>query len=158
LTVTADDKTRMYGLTNPVLTASYNGFVNNEDTNVLIGSPDLSTPAVPGSALGSYPITVMQGTLSNVNYTFSFVNGTLTVTSAPTPVILSIGLTNQIITVAWSSAVGAMYGLQNTTNLMGTNWNTVLSNLTATGTITSQTNAVGDAPLQLYRVLLLQGP
>ncbi len=156
LTVTADDKTRMYGAANPVLTASYNGFVNFEDTNVLNGSPMLNTAADPGSPVGNYPITITQGTLSSSNYSFTFSDGTLTVTTAAAPMILSIGLTNQVITVEWSSVPGANYGLQYTTNLTG--WNTVSSNLMATGPMTSQTNAVGDAPMHFYRVILQGGP
>jgi len=157
LTVTADNKTRMYGLTNPVLTASYNAFVNNEYTNVLSGSPALNTAAVPGSLVGGYPITITQGTLSNANYSFIFNNGTLTVTSAPTPVILSVGLTNQVVTIMWSSVAGVPYQLQCVTNLIATNWDTVTSNLTATGPTTSQTNAVGNLSQQFYRVTILQG-
>ena len=158
LNVTADDQTRMYGLTNPVLTASYNGFVNNENTNVLSGSPAISTTANPGSFVGSYPITIAPGTLNDSNYSFLFHDGNLTVTPAPVPVILSVGLTNAVITVTWSSVAGVPYGLQSATNLVGTDWNNVVSNLTAVGPITSQTNAAGDAPYEFYRVTILQGP
>jgi large repetitive protein len=155
LTVQADNQTRMYGLTNPVLTASFNGFVNSENATVLSGSPLLNTPATPASLMGGYPITVAPGTLSNANYSFVFTNGTLTVTSAPVPVIYSIGLTNQIITLAWSSVAGANYGLQSTTNLMGTNWSTASASVTALGSTTSQTNDISNKRLQFYRVLLL---
>jgi len=158
LTVTADDQARMFGLANPELTASYAGFVNNEDSNMLSGSPALVTSANASSLVGNYPITVTQGTLSDANYTFTFVAGTLAVTSAPTPVILSIGLTNQIVTVTWSSVAGVPYGLQFTTNLVGTNWTTLSSNLPAPGAVTTQTNGVGTAPFQFYRVTLPQGP
>jgi hypothetical protein len=158
LTLTADDKTRMYGLTNPVLTASYSGFVNSEDTNALSGSPALTTLAVSSSPVGGYPINIAAGTLSNANYNFNFTNGTLTVTSAPAPVILWFGLTNQIISLGWSSVAGETYGLQSSANLFDTNWNLVFSNLTATGPITSQTNNVGEAPLQFYRIVILPGP
>ncbi len=156
LTVTADDQTRMYGLTNPVLTASYNGFTNNEGTNVLNGSPALNTTANSGSIVGDYPIMITPGTLNSTNYSFLFKDGTLTVTAAPAPVILSVGLTNQVITVTWSSIAGVPYGLQCATNLSDTGWTTVSSNLTATGTTTSQTNVVGDVPCQFYRVMILQ--
>jgi len=124
----------------------------------LYGSPALSTTANPNSLVGNYPITITQGTLSSANYTFTFTNGTLTVTSAPAPMILSVGLINQVITVTWSSIAGVPYGLQYTTNLMDPNWNIVASNVMATGSITSQTNAVGNAPLQFYRITLPQGP
>jgi hypothetical protein len=158
LAVTADNKTRMFGLTNPVLTASYNGFTNNEGAGVLGGSPALNTTAVPASFVGDYPITITQGTLSSGNYSFTFHDGTLTVTSAPAPAILSVGLTNQVVTVAWSSIAGVPYGLQCTTNLFNPGWSTVSSNLTAPGPVTTQTNAAGNAPYQFYRVMILQGP
>src|SRR5207245_8905652 len=45
LTVSADNQSRAYGATNPPLTATYSGFVNNEDASVLSGSPSLSTTA-----------------------------------------------------------------------------------------------------------------
>jgi autotransporter-associated beta strand protein len=82
LTVSADSLSKLYGMTNPVLTASYSGFVNGEDTNVLSGAPDLSTTAVDGSAVASYPITVSLGSLTATNYSFEFTNGTLTVALA----------------------------------------------------------------------------
>jgi len=50
---------------------------------------------------------------------------------------------------------GATYGLQSITNLAGTNWVNVQSNVTATGSITRQTNAIGNVPQQFYRVIYL---
>jgi hypothetical protein len=79
LTVTAVNKSRIYGLTNPPLTASYSGFVGSEGTNVLAGAPSLSTSATTNSLPGTYPIVAGAGTLSAANYIFAFVNGTLTV-------------------------------------------------------------------------------
>ncbi len=80
LTVTADDKSKTYGSANPVLTASYTGFVNG-DTAVSLDTPaTLSTIAIAGSPVGSYPI-VASGALDS-NYTITFVNGNLTVTTA----------------------------------------------------------------------------
>jgi hypothetical protein len=158
LTVTANNTNRVYGATNPVFTASYNGFVNGDTVSVLSGSPSLTTAATTASPAGGYTIVTANGTLSATNYTFTFVNGTLTVTTAQVPVILSIGLTNKVVTVTWSSVAGVTYGLQSNTNLMGANWNNVLPTLTATGTTTSQTNAVGNAPQQFYRVTIVSGP
>jgi len=79
LTVTADDKTKVYGAGNPLLTDTITGFVNSDPASVVSGAPALSTTATPASPVGSYAIIVGQGTLSAANYTFSFVNGTLTV-------------------------------------------------------------------------------
>jgi len=82
LEVTADNKTRVYGLTNPTLTASYSGFINGDDESVLSGSPSLSTTATAASDVGDFTITIGEGDLDADNYSFSFVNGALTVTAA----------------------------------------------------------------------------
>ena len=80
--MTADDKTRAAGQANPTLTASYSGFVGGETlaTSGVTGTPALSTTTT--NVAGTYPITAAQGTLSAANYSFSFVNGVLTVTPA----------------------------------------------------------------------------
>jgi hypothetical protein len=89
LTVTADNKSRAYGLANPTLTATIAGFVNGENTSVLTGAPALSTTAITTSPAGTYPIAAAQGTLAAANYRFLFVDGTLTVTPAPTALTIS---------------------------------------------------------------------
>jgi len=83
LTVTANNASRATGAANPTFTASYSGFVNGETTAVLSGSPSLTTTATTSSPAGLYPITAAQGSLSAANYSFSFVNGTLSVVAPP---------------------------------------------------------------------------
>jgi hypothetical protein len=83
LTVTANNASRAAGAANPTFTASYSGFVNGETTAVLGGSPSLTTTATTSSPAGTYPITAALGTLTAANYTFAFVNGTLSVVAAP---------------------------------------------------------------------------
>ncbi|NOY80789.1 MAG: cadherin repeat domain-containing protein, partial [Kiritimatiellaeota bacterium] len=80
LTVTADDKSRPYHESNPPLPVSYSGFVNGDDADDLDSKPGASTDAAPDSPPGNYPINVVGG--SDVNYTLSRVDGTLTVTKA----------------------------------------------------------------------------
>ena len=88
LTVTADNMAMSYvAQVTPTLTASYSGFVNNDTSAVLSGAPVLSTTATLGSAFGSYPITVTQGTLAAANYTFIFVPGVLLITPAANPTL-----------------------------------------------------------------------
>src|SRR5205823_7579893 len=84
LTVIADNKNRPYGATNPLLTASYSGWLNNDNPSVLSGSPELSTTADANSTVAGspYPISISLGTLSATNYNLSFTNGILTVTPA----------------------------------------------------------------------------
>src|SRR5271157_3843888 len=84
LTVAADSISRFYGLANPVLTATISGYVNGETaaTGGVTGSPLFSTTALANSPVGTYPITVQQGTLGATNYTFQTNPGTLTVNTA----------------------------------------------------------------------------
>jgi hypothetical protein len=93
LTVTADSKVRVYGATNPVLTVTYSGFVNGENSAALSGAPNLSTTATSASPVAGspYTISVSPGTLTASNYSFSFVNGSLTITGA----VLTVKADNQ---------------------------------------------------------------
>jgi uncharacterized repeat protein (TIGR01451 family) len=81
LTITANDKSRNYGENNPVFDASYSGFVNGETlaTSGVSGVPSLTTTATATSPIGTYPITASIGTLTSLNYSFVFANGTLTI-------------------------------------------------------------------------------
>ena len=79
LTVTANNVSRAYNTTNPTLTYTIIGYVNNDTAAVVSGTPDITTTADLNSTAGNYPITVSLGTLQAANYNFTFVNGTLTV-------------------------------------------------------------------------------
>ena len=88
LTVSADNKSRRYGITNPTLTATITGFANAETlgTSDVAGSPTLSTTATIDSPMNSYPIVAALGTLESSNYLFAtFAPGTLTVGLPGTP-------------------------------------------------------------------------
>ncbi|MBU4320211.1 MAG: hypothetical protein KJ739_03890, partial [Nitrospinae bacterium] len=80
LTVTADNKSKIYGDANPALTASYSGLVS-DDTSSVVSGLTLSTAATTGSNVGSYTITAADGTATN--YTITFNNGVLTITASP---------------------------------------------------------------------------
>jgi hypothetical protein len=106
LSVSADNLSRPYGVTNPVLTATFAGFVAGESlTNSdVIGSPALTTTAKTNSNVGTYPIAISKSSLVSVNYRFGFTNGVLTVTPASTSALISTTLnparTNDNITFA----------------------------------------------------------
>ena len=84
LTVTADEKSRLFGAPNPAFTATISGFVNGEmpATSDVTGTASC-TSAPAWAAVGDYPITCTVGTLvSTHNYAFTtFTPGTLHVTS-----------------------------------------------------------------------------
>ena len=80
LTVTANNASRTYGTANPVFTSTITGFVNGDtQASAVTGAPGLTTTATTASPAGPYPITVALGTLAAANYTFTLVNGILTV-------------------------------------------------------------------------------
>ena len=81
LTITANNLSKNYGSANPILTASYTGFVNGDNSGSLLTQASLNTTATTTSSVGTYPITI-SGASSN-NYTISYVQGTLTVNSVP---------------------------------------------------------------------------
>jgi hypothetical protein len=87
LTVTANNIAMSYvAQVTPTLTASYSGFVNGDTSAVLSGAPSLSTMSTPAPA-GAYQINVSQGSLSALNYTFTFVPGLLLITPAANPTL-----------------------------------------------------------------------
>jgi gliding motility-associated-like protein len=77
----AEDKTKLYGSENPVLTISYTGFINNEDISALDVTPVASTTALSTSNVGSYIITLTGG--SAKNYDLMRVDGNLKIEKAP---------------------------------------------------------------------------
>ncbi|PYY17285.1 MAG: hypothetical protein DMG61_02790, partial [Acidobacteria bacterium] len=90
LTVTADPQTRVYGGTNPGLTATISSFVVGENlvNSGVTGQASCTTPAGTTSTVagGPYTITCTNGTLAAGNYDFpggNFVTGNLTLTKAP---------------------------------------------------------------------------
>lgn len=82
LTLTAGNPSIAQGQGIPTLTFTAAGFVNGDPPSVLTGAPSIATTATASSPAGSYPIVITTGTLSAANYSFQFVNGVLTITSA----------------------------------------------------------------------------
>lgn len=86
LTVTANDKTRSYGVANPMLDAAITGFVGGEslETSGVTGAPECTTTATETSPVSGspYAITCSIGTLVANNYNFTFVDGSLTIEKA----------------------------------------------------------------------------
>ncbi|MCX6885220.1 MAG: MBG domain-containing protein [Verrucomicrobia bacterium] len=117
ISVIADNKARIYGSTNPVLTASYEGFVDGDDQNIVHGLPTLSTIAGTNSAIGDYTIVVSQGTLVATNYSFSFTNGTLTVNKAA--MSITADATNRVYGETNPVFTGTVVGVVNNDNITG---------------------------------------
>jgi hypothetical protein len=137
LTITAVDKSKVYGAALPTLTASYSGFVNGDDASSLDTPVTLSTTASASSPVGTYTITASGAV--DANYTITHVNGTLTVTSASITVVANdktkvYGQELPTLTASYSGFVLSD----------GTNDLTALATITTTATATSD---VGTYPI-----------
>ncbi|MBN7816010.1 MBG domain-containing protein, partial [Algoriphagus pacificus] len=111
LTITADNKSKFVGQTNPPFSVYYSGFAIGEDENVLTGTLEFSTDADENSCAGTYDIT--PSGLTSTNYEIKFMDGTLTVegltidasaSSAP----VQVG-SNAILSATVSPAVSGVF-------------------------------------------------
>ncbi|NLY38938.1 MAG: hypothetical protein GX044_06520, partial [Firmicutes bacterium] len=82
LTITADDKSKVYGDADPAFTASYDGLKLNDTPAVVSG---LTISREEGEDVGTYTITPSGATASN--YNISYQSGTLTINKANLKVI-----------------------------------------------------------------------
>lgn len=84
LTVAANNATRVYGAANPALSGTVSGAVNGDSF-----SASFTTGATAASNAGNYPIVPSVTGPRLADYTVTTVNGTLTVTAAPTTTTVS---------------------------------------------------------------------
>jgi hypothetical protein len=84
LTVTANNTSMTMGAAVPALTYTTTGFAGTDTSSVVGGIATETTTASSSSSAGTYPITFSTKALTAANYTFSYVNGTLSVVQAPT--------------------------------------------------------------------------
>ena len=152
LTVTAANASFVQGATAlPVLSYSITGFVNGDTAATAVGgSPLETTTATLTSAVGTYPIVVSNPnkTLAAQNYTFTFVNGTLTVSPVPPATFVFTATPQNVFVVQGSTAAVILnltpqYGYQGTIAL---SCGTLPKNAVCTFTQNSvTTDALGDA-------------
>jgi hypothetical protein len=80
LTVRADDKSKVFdGSPFTAFTRTISGFVNGENSSLVIGTVTYSGTAVTATTVGTYTITPVVTGLSAPNYFFNPANGTLTI-------------------------------------------------------------------------------
>ena len=87
LTVTAQNATRVFWTANPIFAVAYSGFATGESVATLTAVPTVTTTATTFSNVGNYPIAPSGAAAAN--YTFNYVNGTLTITQATATVTVS---------------------------------------------------------------------
>lgn len=76
LVITAENKSKTYGSSDPANTVTYSGFISGEDEDDLSGT--LSFNRQIGETIGSYAITPLG--LSSTNYNIQFLDGILSIT------------------------------------------------------------------------------
>lgn len=91
LTASVGDYTKREGENNPTFTIKYSGFKYNDTESVLTRKPTATCSATTSSKPGNYTITVYGGEAKN--YSFSYRNGTLTVTEADAVTITAMSYT-----------------------------------------------------------------
>ena len=160
LIITANNTNRPYGAANPLLRASYSGFVNSysgfvngDATNQLTAQVSLSTLATASSPVGSYPIAV--GGAASANYTISYVPGTLTVNPAAltiTATVAAARMTQTGMELTFTGQPGFEYEVQATEDLAGGVW----ENLTRASGVrfTVVDPAALAKPVRFYRAIL----
>jgi gliding motility-associated-like protein len=108
LTITAGNATKVYGAINPAFSVSYTGFVNGDTNTSLTAQPTISTTAVTGSPVGTYPIAASNAV--SANYIISYVTGTLTVNKAALNIAANnvsktYGAVNPVLTTTYTGFV-----------------------------------------------------
>ncbi len=147
LTVTANNASKLYGAANPALTYTITGFVNSDtQAGATTGSPSESTTATASSSVGNYPIAVTQGTLASANYTFTFVNGTLSITGATAQTITfgalpgaTYGAAPIALTASASSGLAVGYSVTGPATVSGS-----ILTITGAGTVSVTANQTGN--------------
>jgi hypothetical protein len=132
VTVSIADQTKTYGTANPALTATISGGLPGDSlAGVYSGTPLLQTAATNSSSVGNYAITGSLGSLvSDFNYSFQFVSGTLHIDPAALTASLAgtirktyDGTANATLTASNLQLNGVLFGDDVGLNLSGALYN-----------------------------------
>ncbi len=143
-----------------------NGVAGVDASNVKLSTNNYSASFAGPNVGTNIGVTVGGLTLTGAgatNYTLSQPAGltanitakALSMISVPSPAITLLHLTNGIVTIAWNSVAGGIYRVQYINSLNDTNWTDLLPDVTATGSMATQTNVVTGVPQRFYRVNVL---
>lgn len=164
LAVKANDVSRPYDSPNPAFTATYSGFVNGETFATSVGgSPSLATEATSASLPGTYPIVAQLGSLAAANYSFTFTNGTLTVTPTGTAPLTGSGCNgayngsygSNVTVLAGQTCIFVGGGINGNTTLSG--GTLVLRNATLSGNLQGQGSVELSANARVTGNVILSG-
>jgi hypothetical protein len=109
LVVAPVNRTRVYGTANPVFTQEVTGFLTGDSfSNAVTGTLGLGSSTTNNlTGVGSYVITANTGGLTSTKYSFSGINGTLTIT--PRNLDLTIAGVSRVYDGSTTSAVAVSY-------------------------------------------------
>jgi gliding motility-associated-like protein len=102
LNVSADNKSRNYGVANPALTITYSGFVNGDTQASLTTQATAVTNAATTSQPGNYAI-IASGAASP-NYSFTYSSGTFTVVPLTNASLSNLSISQGALTPSFSSS------------------------------------------------------
>lgn len=96
LNVVADSVTRPFGQPNPAFSYTVVGTLVSGDTaaSAVTGSAVYTTSAVLTSLVGTYPLSIVLGSLVSQNYSIAFQDGTVTVTQGNSTTTIATASTN----------------------------------------------------------------
>ena len=127
-----------------------NGYTANFATpNVGTGIPvTVSGLTLSGASAGNYTLIQPTGLAANIT------GKVVTILSVPPPVITSIGVTNGIATITWTSVTNGTYRVQYRNSLNAGAWNSLSPDVTATASTATLTDGVSGALQRFYRVMV----
>jgi YVTN family beta-propeller protein len=126
LIVEANSVTRPFGQPNPAFSYTVEGALVPGDTaaSAVTGTAVYTTSAVPGSLVGTYPLSVSG--LVSANYDIAFQDGTVTVTQGSSTTSLAIGSANvmygdeEVLTAGVNQGATGTVSFYDGTTLLGT--------------------------------------
>jgi hypothetical protein len=109
--VKATDETKVYGSPNPAFTRTYTGLAFDDTEFVDFYPPNVESPAVTFSPVGTYPINLVDEFTQGYNYALIKEPGVLTITKAPLIVKADNksrleGVENPALTITYTGLVG----------------------------------------------------
>ncbi len=116
LLVASNSETAVYGSTVPPYSYTITGFVGADtQASSVTGAPGLTTTPATPATVNTYPIVTSLGSLASTNYSFTFANGSLTITQAtpvvtwPTPASINYGTPLSTAQLNATASVGGRF-------------------------------------------------
>ena len=150
LTITANQRSMIYGSALPTLSYSVQGLAGSDTAaTVLSGAPAFTTSAGPTAKVGSYALTIALGTLKAANYSIALVNSTVAVTPA------SLTVSPATVTVTYGQAIPVLTGLQLSGLVKGDTQSTAVTGAAKLSTTATAGTPPGNAVIAIQQGTLV---